>query len=1102
MQRMLLSFCFGLVWSIQAFAQLPICPSNSTPPADLCQSACLNCGLNGTMSTSAGYTSQTPPGWCGSIENEQWLMFVPTCTSVTMIATPNNCTNGDGLQIAVYASCSGTPLGCNGGSAGAGMTPVTVTVGVTPGTPYYLCIDGWAGDQCDMTIGIIHDSCIINGTNSNGTVSTVGAQLAGPDTLCAGTSSTYTLTNVSGANFYHWEGTAGTFVNGEPIPVWLMGDSTTTWQITVPPGISEAQISVEPTNICGGSVTSNIIPKTITVLPAPVVQMPDTLFCSATLTLPWGEVIDQTGSYYGVITQTGSGSCDTVYQINATRTFGQSSAATTHAVICQGQPVVVYGQTYAAPGTYFVNLINAVGCDSIVTVRVFDAEALAEIGGGQNFPCLSPNVPLLPTFSQPPPNIDFTWTDLSGNIVEDSSIFRPDTGGTYILTLNITTPFGNCVVDDTVQVGRILRCAGVGHTTTLDCVNSTTTLHLDPTPPDPNYIVSINATQSNWSGTGLTHVIPGAGQYRITVKEPFGTDTCTQTYFITVSPGQVNALNVSGRAYLDNDNDCTLSPDDTPLSNELITFVSNTAGGFTDFEVTDQAGNFTVSLQPGSYELDMSMPYTNCPLTVSGAACEQIDSVVFLVQTVANCRLLDVFTSWLQFTRCFPDNGNVVVRNNGAITVPDVIIGIKHDALLQVTPTNFPFVTHSPDSLWVSIGDLSPGESNFINLNTLADCNAPLGTIHCIQARSHPRNQCNNWSGPRLEVTGRCDADSMRFTITNTGGDMLQPTSWYWSTYTQSSTAGSGTVQLAAGASVTYAVPGIHATFTVNQVPLYPLANQASVRIASCNATLGTTIMEYDYTGYDDTDTFCGENDGSYDPNDKQATPVGLGAENYIPLGSDLHYTVRFQNTGTAPARTVVIQDQLSNLLNWNSLRMVRASHAYTWEVSATGMLTCTFDNIQLPDSLSDPLGSQGFVSFEIAQWQANAFGAILENSADIYFDFNAPITTNLVMRTNGIPHPYTVSVPPTPQAENASVSPNPFTDRISIVLRDQNLDASNTKRVDLYDAFGKLLLTQQSSGNTLTLNQLGKLPSGMYFFKVSDTVTGRLLANGRAVKE
>ncbi len=132
---------------------LPVCPVD-TPPADYCPDACLYCNLDGYHGTTGGYTGQTPPGFCGTIENEQWFGFVAIADSATITATPANCSNGDGIQLALYTDCASNPVVCNGGNNGGGTQEVAISTPLLPGTTYYLMVDGWAGDQCEFTLHV------------------------------------------------------------------------------------------------------------------------------------------------------------------------------------------------------------------------------------------------------------------------------------------------------------------------------------------------------------------------------------------------------------------------------------------------------------------------------------------------------------------------------------------------------------------------------------------------------------------------------------------------------------------------------------------------------------------------------------------------------------------------------------------------------------------------------------------------------------------------------------------------------------------------------------------------------------------------------------
>ncbi|MEZ4756893.1 MAG: hypothetical protein R2817_08710 [Flavobacteriales bacterium] len=131
---------------------------------------------------------------------------------------------------------------------------------------------------------------------------------------------------------------------------------------------------------------------------------------------------------------------------------------------------------------------------------------------------------------------------------------------------------------------------------------------------------------------------------------------------------------------------------------------------------------------------------------------------------------------------------------------------------------------------------------------------------------------------------------------------------------------------------------------------------------------------------------------GSYDPNDKNVWPATLSPQE-LQEGTRVTYTIRFQNTGTFMAERVVITDTLPDGLQWNSLAMLDASHPFTWFLN-NGVLHFIFDDINLPDSLSDEPGSHGQVRFTVLPAQDLLPGGTVLNAANIYFDFNPPVIT------------------------------------------------------------------------------------------------------------
>lgn len=139
----------------------------------------------------------------------------------------------------------------------------------------------------------------------------------------------------------------------------------------------------------------------------------------------------------------------------------------------------------------------------------------------------------------------------------------------------------------------------------------------------------------------------------------------------------------------------------------------------------------------------------------------------------------------------------------------------------------------------------------------------------------------------------------------------------------------------------------------------------------------------------------------SYDPNYKEVTPAGDGPEGFIATSdSVLEFVVHFQNLGNDYAENILVVDSLDNDLDWSSLRISYATHNMRTEISQDGVVSFNFDNINLPAVTQNATLSNGFLVYNIRQKPGLADGTEITNSADIYFDLNAPIKTNTTLNT------------------------------------------------------------------------------------------------------
>lgn len=165
--------------------------------------------------------------------------------------------------------------------------------------------------------------------------------------------------------------------------------------------------------------------------------------------------------------------------------------------------------------------------------------------------------------------------------------------------------------------------------------------------------------------------------------------------------------------------------------------------------------------------------------------------------------------------------------------------------------------------------------------------------------------------------------------------------------------------------------------------------------IVSTSAILGDTVratVQATYGAGLSADSAYSVVTGSFDPNDKQATPSMKVSE--VVAGRFIKYLIRFQNTGTDTAFNVVIADALDTQLDLSSFELLSTSHLCKTKRNGRHLLF-EFINIQLPDSNVNEPASHGHILFRIRPQVTLPANSVVSNRASIYFDFNAPIVTN-----------------------------------------------------------------------------------------------------------
>jgi uncharacterized repeat protein (TIGR01451 family) len=245
---------------------------------------------------------------------------------------------------------------------------------------------------------------------------------------------------------------------------------------------------------------------------------------------------------------------------------------------------------------------------------------------------------------------------------------------------------------------------------------------------------------------------------------------------------------------------------------------------------------------------------------------------------------------------------------------------------------------------------------------------------------------------------------------------------------------------------------------------------------------VGATYTDNDLSN--NSDTYSQIVIGSFDPNDKAVDPAGIGAQGDVLHGERLHYRIRFQNTGTASAIHVFVQDEIDQDLDLNTFLMERASHSYD-VVTSGNTITWKFMNINLPDSNVNEPGSHGYIEYSIKAKQGLADGTEIENTAAIYFDFNAPVITNTTINTL---QTSLVSIEEIADDDYLNLYPVPARNELTIATKAVSLGDVLIELTDLQGRSVKTIYKGNSTGELKLNVDLSGISSGVYIVRVSDS--------------
>ena len=591
------------------------------------------------------------------------------------------------------------------------------------------------------------------------------------------------------------------------------------------------------------------------------------------------------------------------------------------------------------------------------------------------------------------------------------------------------------------------------------------------------------------------------GTHEITLRDANSLNACWTTFTLNDPQNNCLSIDINGQVFADTTNNCLLDNGEEGLDSITVEIVDVQTNAKYQ-TITDSDGNYSFNLSstPGTMDRSYSISLPNLPgnillcgasqtLTIPGTATSgTLDFPVFLHPS---CPLLTVDISTPVLRSCFSGNYYISYCNYSAVTVEDPFIIITFDDLIDLTGSSIPWTSSAGNAYRFDLPDLGPLECGSFVANIKVDCGLPLLQTLCTEAVIEPYQNCNpisnNWSGAEIVAESFCNGTDAGFILKNIGtGDMADFAGYV--IVEDMVMFSTQPYQLNIGEELTIPVNSSGSTWRIeaDQEAGHPGTAKPIAWMEGCGGinTPGLVTIFPTNINNPNTSVFCLEITGSYDPNDKQGFPRGWDEdEHYIEANIPLDYLVRFQNTGNDTAFTVVIKDTLDHQLNFASVRPGASSHPYHFEISEEGIITFTFDNILLPDSLVNEPASHGFVKFKINQIADLPEGAVLKNRVGIYFDFNEVVLTNTTWHTiEFAPITTALSNESNPLVQ-IRTSPNPFSTKVNIQIKGKQVEEG---QLILYDLTGRSLLSKDFSGNQLDLDR-NHLPSGVYLFKIQD---------------
>jgi hypothetical protein len=561
---------------------------------------------------------------------------------------------------------------------------------------------------------------------------------------------------------------------------------------------------------------------------------------------------------------------------------------------------------------------------------------------------------------------------------------------------------------------------------------------------------------------------------------------------------------IRGTVYQDLDRNCRGASSDRKFGNVMLEV--NGPGG-SRYIMTDALGQYRVIGVPGEYTVKVIPPHAfwnpcEQQATIRVTNINNPRTHDFFLSPTVDCPTLEVRAGASQLRPCTREYVYVHYRNAGTIAAQNSDLEVRMDPRFNIINVDKPFTITPPGILFISVGDLAPGESGVARITVDIPCNGiPDGASFCIRTVGRPGATClppgPNWSGANLQVSAACQNGNAILRATNVGNsNMTTPARFL--IFENDGLSATEFRMLNAGQSFTWETQGTGKTYSIlsDQVIGFPVQGPISSSIEGCGST---SVIS---TGF--INQFPRQQAAFADhhicipvenkTNAGSATMwnhlEGYGPNNEVRKDVKLDYIITSSGPGTS-INSLLIIDTLQNYVDLSSFRIEASSHPV--EISWTGKNIVNF----LVDLSSEPVSQNEFIfiNYSIRINQNIELPFIATNRATVFRAVNSAVVTNSVQHTIVDQYDDFIMTSITESGKDfnqiATVFPNPANYSIFIEILDKN--DKGTWQAQIIDLTGKTLLSAFLNNHINELSTIA-MPAGLYLIRLSNLATKETL--------